>query len=133
MTRGCFCLSQPPPIPWGGTELGAVGLQLGRTSCAVMPLEGTVAISLFLGGEAPADLSWGGEAAVSAPPGQGRGGWLASSSRAVPEEPALLFLPALRASPHPTLDVDASRCQQLPSTLLSTSFCGSPFGQVPSG
>lgn len=52
MTRGRFCLSQPPPVPRDVTELGAVGLQPSRTSRAVVPLEGTAAISLFLGGKA---------------------------------------------------------------------------------
>lgn len=34
---------------------------------------------------------------------------------------------------HPTPDADSSYCQQLPSALLSTLVCGSPFTQVPSG
>lgn len=54
VTWGHFCLSQPLLVPREGVEQGTGGLQPDDTSHMVMLLEGTVAISPFLGGKAVA-------------------------------------------------------------------------------
>ena len=124
MTQGRFCLSQPPPAgPTGRDGTGHCGAPTRpHVPCGGAPGRHCGCITFFLGGELPADLSRGGEAAASAPPGRGRGGWLALSPRAVPEKLALLFLPALRASRRPTPPHPRRECIALPAAALHSAF-----------
>lgn len=132
VTRGCFCLSQPLPVPPDGSE------SIGHCGAPTLPCGGAPGrhcgyITLF----------WVvGRLQIS--PGAAKqrfrhllaevvaGGWLHHHELCRRNRLSSSCLPCER-HPHPTPDVEGLHCQQLPSTLLSTSFCGSPFGQVLSG